>query len=204
VFVAVDREVRALVAVGDPVRAEAAATIARLRSFGWSLAMASGDHPVVAHAVGAAVGLQPHEIEGGCSPERKVQIVRDSQFAAPVVMVGDGVNDLAAMAAADIGVAMRNGAQSALHVADACLAGGGLTPLLRLVEGARRTMHAIRLNLAVSIAYNTAGGVLAFLGFVNPLVAAVLMPVSSLTVMAIALAMPSFSLAADRADQERS
>jgi len=56
----------------------------------------------------------------------------------------------------------------------------------------------------VSIAYNTAGGVLAFLGFVNPLVAAVLMPVSSLTVMAIALAMPSFSLAADRADQERS
>jgi Cu2+-exporting ATPase len=118
-------------------------------------------------------------------------------------MVGDGVNDLAAMAAADVGVAVRNGAQSALHVADACLAAGGLKPLLRLLEGAARTMDAIRVNLAISIAYNILGAVLAFYGLVNPLVAAILMPISGLTVVALALAIPKFELPEDRAEAAR-
>ncbi len=194
VFVAVDGAVQAVVAVGDPIRPEAKATIDRLRQIGYHLVMSSGDHPVVARSVGQAVGLEEDEIEGGCSPERKVEIVRDGDLPGPVVMVGDGVNDLAAMAAADVGIAVRNGAQSALHVADACLAAGGLLPLLRLMEGSRRTLYAIRLNLIVSVAYNVLGGALAFAGLVNPLVAAILMPVSGLTVVAIALAMPKFEL----------
>lgn len=199
VFIAADQEVRAIVSVGDPIRPEAASTIARLRATGWTLAMASGDHPAVAAAVGEAVGLTPREIEGGCTPEMKLAFVRSGRLRGPVVMVGDGVNDLAAMAAADVGIAVRNGAQSALHVADACLAAGGLRPLLRLLEGSARTMRAIRVNLVVSIAYNAAGGALAFFGMVNPIVAAILMPVSSLTVVALALAMPKFELPEDRA-----
>jgi Cu2+-exporting ATPase len=197
VLVAVGGEVRAVISVGDPIRPEAAATIRRLRSSGWALAMASGDHPAVATAVGQSVGLSAKEIEGGCTPEMKLTFVRSGRLKGPVVMVGDGVNDLAAMAAADVGVAVRNGAQSALHVADACLAAGGLLPLVRLLEGARRTMHTIRVNLAVSIAYNVVGGALAFAGMINPLVAAILMPVSGLTVVALALAMPKFELNED-------
>ncbi len=203
VFVAADGAVRAVVSVGDPIRPEAPAIIERLRATGWQLAMASGDHPAVAHAVGQSVGLLPKEIEGGCTPEMKVQFVRSGRLAGPVVMVGDGVNDLAAMAAADVGVAVRNGAQSALHVADACLAAGGLKPLLRLLEGAARTMDAIRVNLAISIAYNILGAVLAFYGLVNPLVAAILMPISGLTVVALALAIPKFELPEDRAEAAR-
>jgi Cu2+-exporting ATPase len=202
VFVAADGHVEAIVSVGDPIRPEAASTIARLRASGWHLAMASGDHPAVAAAVGEAVGLNAREIEGGCTPEMKLAFVRSGRLRGPVVMVGDGVNDLAAMAAADVGVAVRNGAQSALHVADACLAAGGLLPLLRLVEGSARTMTAIRVNLAISVGYNAFGGVIAFFGLVNPLVCAILMPVSSLTVMALALSMPKFELPEDRLPKE--
>jgi Cu2+-exporting ATPase len=109
-------------------------------------------------------------------------------------MVGDGVNDLAALAAADVGVAVRNGAQASHHVADVCLAARGLRPLERFLVGARSTMRAIKVNLAVSVLYNAGGAVLAFFGLVNPLVAAVLMPLSGLTVLAIALRLPSFEL----------
>jgi Cu2+-exporting ATPase len=109
-------------------------------------------------------------------------------------MVGDGVNDLAALAAADVGVAVRNGAQASHHVADVCLAASGMRPLARFLEGARTSMRAIKINLVVSVAYNALGGVLAFAGLVNPLVAAILMPLSGLTVLVLALHLPSFEL----------
>jgi Cu2+-exporting ATPase len=192
VFVGCNGEWSCVLGVGDPIRADARATIDAIRAMGWRVTICSGDHVAVARAVGRAVGLPDHDVAGGVSPEGKVSFVRDRGLASPVVMVGDGVNDLAAMAAADVGVAVRNGAQSAMHVADACLARPGLAPLERLLGGSRRTLRAIRVNLAVSVAYNVAGAALAFVGLVNPLVAAILMPVSSLTVLAIALGMPRF------------
>ncbi|MFO0826821.1 MAG: heavy metal translocating P-type ATPase [Phycisphaerales bacterium] len=196
VLVAVDGALAAVVSVGDPIREESSRIVRWLRSLGWNVVMCSGDHPEVARSVGHAVGLTDDEIVGGCSPERKVEFVRDPRHRAPVVMVGDGVNDLAAMAAADVGVAVRDGAQAALHVADVCLAAGGLRPLARLFDGAARTLRAIHVTLAVSVAYNVLGGALAFFGLVNPLVAAILMPVSSLTVLGLALWLPKF----DRVD----
>lgn len=195
VFVAVDGTVAAVVAVGDPIRPEAKGIIKALRGRGHAVAMASGDHPAVARAVARAVGLPEDCCAGGLTPEAKVDFVLESRRAGPVIMVGDGVNDLAAMAAADVGVAVRNGAQAALAVADVCLAAGGVRPLADLVAGARRTMTTIRLNLAISIGYNALGATLAFAGLVNPLVAAILMPVSGLTVTAIALTMPRFDAA---------
>lgn len=199
VYVAAHGECRAVLTVGDPIRAEARSMVAALRARGWRVTMCSGDHPDVARAVGRAVGLSDSDVLGGATPEAKVAFVRDRGRVSPVVMVGDGVNDLAAMAAADVGVAVRNGAQSALHVADACLASAGLAPLGRLLEGSRRTMAAIRTSLLVSVAYNVAGGLLACAGLVNPLVAAILMPVSSLTVLAIAVRMPRFDDVVDTA-----
>jgi len=197
VAVALDGRCVAVIEVGDAIRPDAARTIADLRALGWRLAMASGDDPRVARQVGREVGLADAEIRGGLSPEAKLALVRDGGLAGPVVMVGDGVNDLAALAAADVGVAVREGAQSALHVADACLAASGMRPLLRLVRGSASSMRAIRIGLVVSIAYNLVGGTLAFLGLVNPLVAAILMPVSGLTVTALALRLPRFDLPED-------
>jgi cbb3-type cytochrome oxidase maturation protein len=89
-----------------------------------------------------------------------------------------------ALAAADIGVSLRNGAQASHHVADVCLAAPGMRPLERFLEGSRTTVCAIRINLAISVAYNALGGVIAFAGLLNPLMAAILMPLSGLTVLA--------------------
>lgn len=197
VFVAVDARVEAAVGIGDPVRQEARGTIGRLRRAGWRIVMASGDDPVVASGVAKVLGIDARDAHGGLSPEEKLELVKRGDLARPVVMVGDGVNDLAALAAADVGVAVRNGAQASHHVADVCLAARGLRPLERFIQGSRSTMRAIRVNLAVSVAYNACGGILAFAGLVNPLVAAVLMPLSGLTVLVLALRMPSFEIAAE-------
>jgi Cu2+-exporting ATPase len=193
-FVSVDGRVEAVVAIGDPLRPDARSTVSRLRRSGWRVVLASGDDPVVAMGVAKALGIDGRDAHGGLSPEEKLAFVQRGDFARPVVMVGDGVNDLAALAAADVGVAVRNGAQASHHVADVCLAARGLRPLERFLVGARSTMGAIKVNLAVSVLYNAAGGVLAFAGLVNPLVAAVLMPLSGLTVLVLALRLPSFEL----------
>jgi len=193
-FVALDGRVEGVAGIGDPIRPDARRTIARLQRVGWRVVLASGDDPVVASGVAKTLGIDARDAHGGLSPEEKLELVKRAEFARPVVMVGDGVNDLAALAAADVGVAVRNGAQASHHVADVCLAARGLRPLERFLSGAHSTMRAIKVNLAVSVAYNAGGAVLAFLGLVNPLVAAILMPLSGLTVLAIALKMPSFEL----------
>jgi Cu2+-exporting ATPase len=102
------------------------------------------------------------------------------------------VNDLPAMAAADVGVAVRQGAQATVARADVALTGGGLAQVAALVDGARRTMRTVHVNFAISLAYNVLGGALAVTGTISPLVAAILMPLSGLTVTAVALRMPRF------------
>ncbi|MFM1868326.1 MAG: putative copper-importing P-type ATPase, partial [Planctomycetota bacterium] len=202
VLVSVQGRVEAIIGIGDPIRSDAAETVALLKSRGWRVMLASGDDAVVAAGVGRAIGLSGGDIAGGLSPEEKLEFVRRADLARPVVMVGDGVNDLAALAAADVGVAVRNGAQASHYVADVCLAASGMRPLARFLEGARTSMGAIKINLVVSVAYNALGGVLAFAGLVNPLVAAILMPLSGLTVLVLALQLPSFELP-PRAEGER-
>jgi P-type Cu2+ transporter len=194
VFVAVQGKVEAVVAVGDAIRCDARETVARLRRAGWRVMIASGDDPVVVSGVARVLGIEARDALGALSPEEKLELVRRSDLARPVVMVGDGVNDLAALAAADVGVAVRNGAQASHHVADVCLAARGIRPLEHFLVGARSTMRTIEVNLLISIAYNVVGGAMAFAGLVNPLVAAIIMPQSGLTVLVVALRMPKFEI----------
>ena len=98
-------------------------------------------------------------------------------------MVGDGVNDAAAIAAATVGVGVHGGAEASMSAADVYLSRPGLGPLVELVQGAHRTMLVIRNNIIFSIAYNILGASLAVLGILDPLIAAVLMPMSSLSVV---------------------
>ncbi len=99
------------------------------------------------------------------------------------MMVGDGVNDAAAMARATVGVAVRGGAEASLAVADVYLSRPGLSALDELMEGSERTLRVIRRNVAMSLVYNVAGAALAMGGWINPLLAAILMPASSITVV---------------------
>jgi Cu2+-exporting ATPase len=196
VFVAVQGRVEAIVAIGDAIRSDARETVARLRRSGWRVMIASGDDAVVVSGVAKTLGIDARDALGGLSPEAKLELVRRNDLARPVVMVGDGVNDLAALAAADVGVAVRNGAQASHHVADVCLAARGIRPLERFLAGSRSTMRTIEANLLISVGYNIVGGALAFAGLVNPLVAAVIMPLSGLTVLVVALRMPTFEIPA--------
>jgi Cu2+-exporting ATPase len=183
VLVAVDGSVVAAAGIGDPIRADAAGAIAALRARGWTVELLSGDAPSVVAAVGRSLDLPADACTGGASPEDKRAVVEEAAARGTVVMVGDGINDAAAIAAASVGIGVHGGAEACLSTADIYLTTPGLTPVVELVVGARRAMTVIRRNIAFSIVYNAIGAGLAMTGHLTPLVAALLMPASSLTVV---------------------
>jgi Cu2+-exporting ATPase len=133
--------------------------------------------------VGEGLGFGREALQGGASPEDKLAVIERWAGQGPVVMVGDGVNDAAAIARASVGIGVRGGAEASLAAADVYLVRSGLRPLVDLIEGAERTLRVIRRNIAFSLAYNIIGAGLAMTGVINPLIAAIMMPASSLTVV---------------------
>ena len=195
VWIAVNGAVVARAGFGDPVRADARASIDRLRALGWRVALLSGDHPAVVRSTAQLLGIDLADATGGASPEDKLHRVEDARTRGTVLMVGDGVNDAAAIAAATVGVGVHGGAEASMSAADVYLSRPGLGPLVELVEGSRRTMLVIRNNIIFSIAYNVLGASLALLGILDPLIAAVLMPMSSLSVVLTSWRSRTFSVA---------
>jgi len=184
VVVALDGAVCGVFGLGDPLQDGARATLLALRASGFSTSILSGDHPRVVAAVAHALDVPPHDAEGGVTAEGKVAAVVDAKRSSLTFMVGDGVNDAAALAAADVGIAVHGGAEAAMAVADVFVARPGVGRLVELVEGSRKTMGVVRRNLLFSLLYNAVAIGLAMTGVLNPLVAAILMPLSSLTVIA--------------------
>lgn len=187
ILVAIDGEVVAVAGLGDPIRTDASASIEALRARGWSIRILSGDHPDVVASVARELGVSAESAMGGVTPERKLDAVRAAaRGGRAVVMVGDGVNDAAALSAASVGVGVHAGAEASLAAADVYLNTPGLGPLVELVDGARRTVRTIHVCLGASALYNLVAASLALAGLINPIIAAVLMPLSSFTVLAIA------------------
>jgi Cu2+-exporting ATPase len=186
VFVTVDGRVEGVAGVGDAVRQDARATVDALRARGVRVLVLSGDHPDVVARVAGQLGIAPEDARGGLTPEAKrdavAALTAEPGRQGAVVMVGDGVNDAAALALADVGVAVHGGTGASIVAADVVLTREGTAPVLELMTGARSVFAVIRRNLGLSIAYNAAGAALAVAGLVSPLLAAVLMPASSLTV----------------------
>ncbi len=183
VLIAVDGVVAAAAGFGDPLREDTAAALERVRALGWQVGVLSGDHPAVVAAAGRRLGLDPAVCRGGVPPEEKLRVIAAGAAKGPVVMVGDGVNDAAALAAATVGIAVHGGAEAALAAADVFVTRAGVARLAELLDGARRAMRVVRRNLVISLLYNVGGVSLAMAGLLNPLMAAVLMPASSLTVI---------------------
>jgi len=127
------------------------------------------------------------------SPEEKVAKVEALVGQGPVVMIGDGVNDAAALAKASFGVALQGGAEASLAAAHSYIIGDDLRRLPEILVGAKRTVRAVKLCLGVSLGYNMVTASLAATGMLTPLVAAVVMPISSLTVLALALHSKTFA-----------
>jgi Cu2+-exporting ATPase len=185
VHVAVDGVTLGYAWFGDALRVDSRAAIDALRARGWEPHILSGDAPSVVEKVAHSLGLKPNAAIGAAPPEVKLHDIerRRTQGDKCVVMVGDGVNDAAAIAAASVGIAVHGGAEASLATADVYLTRPGLAPLVELSDGAMRTMRIIRRNIAFSLAYNVVGVTLAITGSINPLIAAVMMPLSSITVL---------------------
>ena len=193
VAVALDGRVEGIAWLRDEVHQRCRENLDALRRGGWRCEILSGDEPGAARRVAALIGLDPETLAlGGVSPEGKLAHVREAQRdsrAATVVMVGDGVNDAASLAAADVGVAAHGGAEASLAAADVYLAEPGIDKLVELVGLSRATMRVVRRNLAISLLYNAAAAGMAIAGLITPLVAALLMPASSATVLASAVSL---------------
>jgi len=198
VLVEVDGFVVAVLGLGDELREESPAIVAHLRDEGWRVRVLSGDETSIVQRVGMSLGLNHRDATGGATPEDKLAAVRDSAQRMgdkhATVMVGDGVNDAPALAAAHVGIAVKGGAEASLAAADIFLARGGLRDVAHLLDGARRTMRAIHLCIVVSVLYNIVAAALCITGYISPLLAAIIMPMASLSVLAIAVRAGTFGV----------
>ncbi len=196
VVVAIDQQIKGVAWLSDSLQPGTRAGIDWLLQSGWQAEIVSGDGPGPVEQVAHEIGLPEPSANAGVSPEEKLAKVRQAMRGEagpdlPVMMVGDGINDAAALAAADIGVAVHGGAEASLAAADVYLTEPGIGKLTELVRLGRETMRVTRRNLAISLAYNTTAVALAAAGWITPLGAALLMPLSSLTVLASAIALRS-------------
>ena len=187
VYIALSGRVVSQLAVGDALHGDTQSSIAQLKRWGWEIEMLTGDERAVAKQVAHAAGLAPDAVHAGVSPEKKLAAIKQRDNDLAIVMVGDGVNDAAALAAADVGIAVSGGAEPSLAAADVYLARPGLGGLVQLIARARRCRAVVVQNLALSLTYNAVAIALAAMGLVTPLLAAVLMPLSSATVLAFAM-----------------
>jgi P-type Cu2+ transporter len=164
--------------LSDAVRADSRATVAALRASGLDVVLLSGDHPATAATMARAAGID--NVVAGITPDAKRAWIETRRAAGHTVLfAGDGLNDGPALAAADVGVAMANGAASSVLVADGVISAAALAPVLAGFRAARACRRIINGNLRRSLIYNVLAVAAAAAGFVNPLVAAVLMPLSS-------------------------
>jgi Cu+-exporting ATPase len=180
--------VLALMAFADEPKPGAREALAGLRRRGLRLVMISGDSRAAALAMGERLGLGRHEVQAEVLPADKAQAVRQLRAdGSVVVMVGDGVNDAPALAAADVGMAMGTGTDVAMNAAGVTLMRGELCLVGAALDISSRTVRKIRQNLFWAFVYNVAGIALAVTGGLNPMVAGAAMALSSVSVMGNAL-----------------
>jgi Cu+-exporting ATPase len=183
-----DGQARAVLPVSDAVKAGSAEAVSRLRALGLRVVMLTGDTRRPALAVACQVGISEDDVFPGVRPEGKLQRIRDLQAAgAAVAMVGDGVNDAAALTQADLGIAVGTGTDAAIGAADVTLVGGDPRRIADAIVLARAVLRTIRVNLGWAFGYNLVALPLAALGYLNPLFAGLAMAVSSLVVVSNSL-----------------
>ncbi|GAA3058515.1 heavy metal translocating P-type ATPase [Pseudonocardia yunnanensis] len=193
VAVAWDGVARALVLVGDAVRPTSADAVRGLQKLGLAVMLVSGDNTAVALAVAAEVGIEADAVIAEVAPEDKTAVVQRLRGEGKVVaMVGDGVNDAAALAAADLGLAMGTGTDVAIEASDLTLVRGDLLAAVDAIRLARSTLAVIKGNLFWAFAYNVAALPLAAAGLLNPMIAGATMAFSSVFVVTNSLRLRSF------------
>ena len=186
---------RAVMAFADEPKPGAREALAALRARGLRLAMISGDNRPAALAMAARLGLREDEVRAEVLPgDKAAQVAALKEGGRIVAMVGDGVNDAPALAAADVGIAMGSGTDVAMHAAGITLMRGDVRLVAAALDVSDRTVRKIRQNLFWAFAYNVAGIPLAALGYLSPVVAGAAMALSSVSVMSNALLLKRWRL----------
>ncbi|MDH6113206.1 Cu+-exporting ATPase [Kitasatospora sp. MAP12-15] len=189
-----DGAARAVLVVADSVKPTSAEAVRELRALGLRPVLLTGDNRAVAEAVAAEVGIEAADVIAEVLPEDKVSTVRRLQAEGrSVAMVGDGVNDAAALAQADLGLAMGTGSDAAIEAGDLTLVRGDLRSAAQAIRLSRRTLAVIKGNLFWAFAYNVAAIPLAAAGLLNPVVAGAAMAFSSVFVVTNSLRLRRFA-----------
>ncbi|MFD5701680.1 heavy metal translocating P-type ATPase [Streptomyces lasiicapitis] len=193
IAVAWDGEARAVLEVADAVKETSPEAIRRLRELGLTPMLLTGDNAAVAASVAAEVGIAPEHVIAEVLPQDKVDVVKRLQAEGrSVAMVGDGVNDAAALAQADLGLAMGTGTDAAIEAGDLTLVRGDLRAAADAIRLSRRTLGTIKSNLFWAFAYNVAALPLAAAGLLNPMLAGAAMAFSSVFVVGNSLRLRGF------------
>ncbi|MFD3577975.1 heavy metal translocating P-type ATPase [Streptomyces sp. NPDC058644] len=194
VLVAWDGEARGVLTVADAVKDTSAEAVRELRALGLAPVLLTGDNQAVARAVARAVGIDADSVYADVLPEDKVDVVRRLRSEGKVVaMVGDGVNDAAALATADLGLAMGTGTDAAIEASDLTLVRGDLRGAADAIRLSRRTLATIKGNLFWAFGYNVAALPLAAAGLLNPMIAGAAMAFSSVFVVTNSLRLRNFT-----------
>ncbi|NDZ99452.1 HAD-IC family P-type ATPase, partial [Streptomyces sp. SID10116] len=192
-LVAWDGAARGVLAVADAVKETSAEAVRELRSLGLTPVLLTGDNEAVARTVADAVGIAPDAVFAEVLPQDKVDVVRRLQGEGKVVaMVGDGVNDAAALATADLGLAMGTGTDAAIEASDLTLVRGDLRVAADAIRLSRKTLATIKGNLFWAFGYNVAALPLAAAGLLNPMIAGAAMAFSSVFVVTNSLRLRTF------------
>lgn len=177
-----DNSIMGYIAVFDPIREDSFEAVKRLKDMAIDVILVTGDNEITAKKVAKALGID--KIHWGVRPEDKVSIVRDYQATGKkVMMTGDGMNDAAALKAADVGVAMGSGTDLAIDSADVVILQGGAAKVVSLIEISRETFRVIRQNLKWAFGYNVVAIPLAMSGLLHPIIAEGAMALSSISVI---------------------
>ncbi len=195
IYIAIDNRLKGIIAIADTIKDDSAEAIKKLRSMNIDVYMITGDNQRTAEAIGKEVGLDSDHILAHVLPENKASEVKRLQNKGLIVaMVGDGINDAPALAAADIGMAMGTGSDIAIESGDITLVKGSLAAIVSAIALSKKTMRKIKQNLFWAFIYNIIGIPFASFGLLSPIIAGGAMAFSSVSVVTNSLSLKRFEI----------